>query len=567
MTSFEQLGIAPQLLRAITEMGFEQPTPVQAEVIPVLLQKRTDIIALAKTGTGKTAAFGLPLLQNIKAENRYPQALILCPTRELCLQIADDFADYIKFSESLRVVPVYGGASIENQIQLLKKGAHIIVATPGRLIDLIDRKVAKLDKVERVVLDEADEMLNMGFSESIDQILSHLPIERNIMLFSATMPTGIRAIASKYMHEPIEITVGRKNEGAENVKHIAYTVHAKDKYLALKRLADYVPDIYGIVFCRTRRETQEVAEKLIQDGYNADSLHGDLSQAQRDAVMNKFRIRNTQLLVATDVAARGIDVDDLTHVINYNLPDDPEVYTHRSGRTGRAGKKGTSVAIVNLKEKHVIRQIEKIINKQFSWAKVPSGREVCEKQLFHMIDKLEKVEIDQNEIESYLPMVFKKLEWLDKEELITRLVSLEFSRFIEYYRNAVDINQNEGSARGEGRSRGEGGNVAQASRKGFTRLFINLGKSDGLFPNTLIDFINKCTPGTKVPVGKIDLYDKFSFFEVDKNCAEYVASTMSEAKFGKRRVAVDLSQEKGGEPRHRDERKDGFRRNKKRDRY
>ncbi len=408
MRTFEELGIAPDIRRAIEELGFELPMPVQEEVIPHLLSGTPDIIALAQTGTGKTAAFGLPIIQKTNIRKKIPQTLILCPTRELCLQIAGDLADFSKYIDDITILPVYGGSSIESQIKTLKRGVNIIVATPGRLIDLIKRKTVSLENVHTVVLDEADEMLNMGFSEDIDEILSYVPQGRSMLLFSATMPQEIGKITRKYMSNPTEITIGRKNEGAQNVKHVYYTVHAKDKYLALKRIADYYPNIYGIIFCRTRKETQEIADKLIQDGYDADSLHGDLSQAQRDYVMNKFRLRNLQLLVATDVAARGLDVDNVTHVINYGLPDDTEIYTHRSGRTGRAGKTGTSISIIHVKEKGKVVRIEKIINKKFEKRPIPKGDIICEKQLFNFVDKVEKVKVNEGEIARLLPSIFKK---------------------------------------------------------------------------------------------------------------------------------------------------------------
>ncbi|MDR0995901.1 MAG: DEAD/DEAH box helicase [Tannerella sp.] len=439
MKNFEELGVAAPILKAIREMGFETPMPVQEEVIPFLLGDDNDVIALAQTGTGKTAAYGLPILQKIDIPDARPQALILCPTRELCLQISDDLNQYAKYLEQLVVLPVYGGSSIEVQIKALRRGVHVIVATPGRLIDLLNRKAAHLDAVKNVVLDEADEMLNMGFSDSIDAVLATVPPARNMLLFSATMPQEIAAITSKYMHEPKEIVIGHKNEGNANIRHVYYMVRAQDKYLALKRIADYYPNIYGIVFCRTRRETQEIADKLIHDGYNADSLHGDLSQAQRDAVMQKFRLRNIQLLVATDVAARGLDVDDLTHVIHYGLPDDVESYTHRSGRTARAGKTGISIAICHVKEKSKIRAIEKIVGKEFERGEIPDGKAICEKQIFSLVDRIEKVDIDEEEIAGLMPSVMRKLAWLDKEDIVKRMVSLEFNRMIEYYKKAGDI--------------------------------------------------------------------------------------------------------------------------------
>jgi ATP-dependent RNA helicase DeaD len=443
MSTFKELGIRPELLRALDDLGFENPMPVQEKVIPILLGSKTDIVALAQTGTGKTAAFGLPLIQQTDLSSRIPEALILCPTRELCLQITGDLNDFATYVSDLKILPVYGGSSIEVQIKALRKGVHIVVATPGRLQDLIRRKAIVLTQVKTVILDEADEMLNMGFLDSINEILEEIPSSRNMLMFSATMPEPLARIARKYMSHPAEITVGERNTGAENIRHVYYTVHAKDKYVALKRIVDYYPSVYGIVFCRTRKDTQEIADKLIQDGYNAEALHGDLSQVQRDSVMQKFRIRHLQLLVATDVAARGIDVADLTHIINYSLPDDIQAYTHRSGRTGRAGKAGISISIINLKEKFLIRQIEKIINKTFTQGKVPGGKEICEKQLFNLIHKMEQVEIDHPEIDSFLPAIYRKLEWLEKEEVIKRFVALEFNRFLEYYRNAKDINATE----------------------------------------------------------------------------------------------------------------------------
>ena len=415
MKTFEELGVSAEIRRAIEEMGYEQPMPVQEEVIPYLLGENNDVVALAQTGTGKTAAFGLPLIQKINVNRKEPQSLILCPTRELCLQIAGDLNDYSKYIDGLRVLPVYGGSSIESQIRSLKRGVHIIVATPGRLIDLMERKTVSLATIDNVVMDEADEMLNMGFTDSINAILADVPQERNTLLFSATMSPEIARISKNYLRNAKEITIGRKNEGTANVKHVVYCVHAKDKYAALKRIVDYYPDIYGIIFCRTRKETQEIADKLMQEGYNADSLHGELSQAQRDAVMQKFRIRNLQLLVATDVAARGLDVDDLTHVINYGLPDDTESYTHRSGRTGRAGKTGTSIAIINLREKGKMKEIERIISKKFVVGEMPTGKQICEKQLYKVIDELEKVKVNEDEIEDFMPAVYRKLDWLSKD--------------------------------------------------------------------------------------------------------------------------------------------------------
>ena len=553
MKTFDELAIAPEIIRAIAELGFEKPMPVQEQVIPLLLNNDTDILALAQTGTGKTAAFGIPVIQQIDLTINQPQALILCPTRELCMQITNDLTDYSKYMNKLRVLPVYGGASMETQINGLKKGVHIVVATPGRLMDLMRRKAIKMNHVTKVILDEADEMLNMGFSESIDTILAELPGERNTLLFSATMPPEILRIAHKYMNNPAEVTIGRKNEGAENISHVCYMVQARDKYLTLKRLADYYPNIYGIVFCRTRRETQEIADKLITDGYSAEALHGDLSQSQRDAVMQKFRVKHIQLLVATDVAARGIDVDDLTHIINYNLPDDPSAYTHRSGRTGRAGKAGISIVIANLKEKFIIRQIEKKVGKQFLMAQVPNGREVCEKQLFHMVDKLEKVEVDHAGIESYLPMVLSKLSWLDKEELIKRLVSLEFNRFLNYYQNSRDLNQREEyaterpkiDAKRSTRSFKELRDFDSfSSRSNSSRMFINMGKVDGLYPNSLIDLVRKQMNGNRVKIGKIQMMNRHSIFEVENMDARSMVDAFGSVEVDNRRIFLKADGDK-----------------------
>lgn len=531
-------------------MGYVSPMPVQEEVIPYLLGENNDVVALAQTGTGKTAAFGLPIIQKINIKNRVPQSLILCPTRELCLQIAGDLNDYSKYVDGLKVLPVYGGSSIDSQIRSLKKGVHIIVATPGRLLDLMERKTVSLATVSNVIMDEADEMLNMGFTDSINAILADVPEDRNTLLFSATMSPEIARISKKYLRNAKEITIGRKNEGTNNVKHVAYTVHAKDKYAALKRIADYYPQIYGIIFCRTRKETQEIADKLMQDGYNADSLHGELSQAQRDAVMQKFRIRNLQILVATDVAARGLDVDDLTHVINYGLPDDTESYTHRSGRTGRAGKTGTSIAIINLREKGKLREIERILGKKFEVGEMPTNKQICEKQLLKVIDDVEKVKVSEEEIADYMPAIYRKLEWLDKEDIIKRMVSLEFNRFLEYYRDREEIeiprdsrgerSGKERPARGD--DKGKSGRKAEA---GFTRLFISLGKADSFFPNQLIDLINRNTE-RRVRIGRIDLMKSFSFFEVDEKQAQMVLKALNKATVGGRKVTVEIAGEESG---------------------
>lgn len=538
-------------------MGYEHPMPVQEEVIPYLLGVGNDVIALAQTGTGKTAAFGLPVLQKVNPDNRATQAVILSPTRELCLQIAGDLKEYSRYIDNLHVLAVYGGSSIESQIRSLRKGAQVIVATPGRLIDLMHRGVARLDAVENVVLDEADEMLNMGFTESINEILAGVPAERNTLLFSATMGKEIERIAKSYLHDYKEIVVGSRNEGAENVNHIYYLVHAKDKYAALKRVVDYYPRIYGIIFCRTRLETQEVADHLIRDGYNAEALHGDLSQAQRDLTMQKFRQHHTQLLVATDVAARGLDVEDLTHVINYGLPDDVENYTHRSGRTGRAGKRGTSISIIHLREKGKVRIIEKVIGKKFEVGTLPEPQEICTKQLYKVMDELERIEVNDTEIAPFMPEIYRKLDWLTKEDLIKRIVSREFGHFLRYYADAPVIEQptgrdaKDGSGKADGRSRRErrkgGSEGTHQAEEGYTRLFINLGKRDNFYAREIINLVNRHVRGAKVEIGRIDLTNNCSFFEVPDADAPLVLSKMKRVKVGDRKVVVDHAERTDGQ--------------------
>ena len=550
MKTFEELGVSPEIRKAIEELGYENPMPVQEEVIPYLLGNGNDVVALAQTGTGKTAAFGLPLIQKIDVKNCVPQALVLCPTRELCLQIAGDLTDYSKYITDLKILPVYGGSSIDSQIRSVKRGVHIIVATPGRLIDLMERKVARLETVRNVVMDEADEMLNMGFTDSINTILENVPKDRNTLMFSATMSPEIARIAKTYLHDAKEITIGTKNEGSKNVNHVAYIVHAKDKYLALKRVVDFYPQIYGIVFCRTRKETQEIADKLIQDGYSADSLHGELSQAQRDLVMQKFRQRHLQLLVATDVAARGLDVDSLTHVINYGLPDDIESYTHRSGRTGRAGKTGISIAIINLREKGKMREIERIIKKKFEVSELPTGKEICEQQLIKVIDDIEKVKVSEEEIETFLPGVYRKLDWLSKEDLIKRVVSLEFNRFLDYYKNAPEIEQpkaNDKKAETKESRKGDKEKVGRKAEKGYTRLFLNLGKTDGFYTNQIIDLVNRNLKKERIQIGRIDLMQNFSFFEVIQEQAPQVLKALNKVVLsGGRKVCVEIAGENTG---------------------
>ena len=567
MKTFAELGLKEQILNAITEIGYEQPTPVQAAVIPVLLGTENaddaattasiptqDIIALAQTGTGKTAAYGLPVLQNVNADDRSTQIVILSPTRELCLQISDDLKDYSRYIDGLHVVAVYGGTGIESQIRQLRKGCQIIVATPGRLIDLIHRGAARLEAVRNVVLDEADEMLNMGFTESIDEILSAIPSEHQTLLFSATMGPDIERIAKNYLRDYREIVVGSRNEGAEHVNHIYYAVRAQDKYAALKRIVDYFPRIYGIIFCRTRLETQEVADHLIRDGYSAEALHGDLAQAQRDLTMQKFRNHRTQLLVATDVAARGLDVNELTHVINYGLPDDVENYTHRSGRTGRAGKRGTSISIIHLREKGKVRVIERVIGKKFEVGTLPEPKEICTKQLYKVIDNLEHTEPDEEQIAPFLPEVMHKLEWLTKEELVKRLVQQEFGRFLTYYADAPEIVQptareereekgNKHDRRDDKRARNAKGNPV--AEEGYTRLFLNFGKRDNFFAREIINLVNRYVKG-KVEIGRIDLLNNCSFFEVPEEQAELVMGKMAKAKVGERRVVVDFADRADG---------------------
>lgn len=555
MKTFEELGVSEEIRRAIEEMGFENPMPVQEEVIPYLLGTRNDVIALAQTGTGKTAAFGIPLLQRIDTRIPQTQAIVLSPTRELCLQIADDLKDYSKYVPGIHVIPVYGGASIETQIRALKKGVHIIVATPGRLIDLMNRGVAKLGAVSNVVLDEADEMLNMGFSEDLNTILAGVPEERNTLLFSATMSKEIEKIARTYLHDPKEIVVGSRNEGAENVNHIYYMVSAKDKYLALKRIVDFHPRIYAIIFCRTKVETQDIADKLIKDGYNAESLHGDLSQQQRDLTMQKFRQHLTQLLVATDVAARGLDVDDLTHVINYGMPDDIENYIHRSGRTGRAGKKGTSIAIVHTREKGKIKQVERHLGKNFQVGEMPSPEEICKKQLYKVMDQIVKTDVDEDQIAPFMQDISRYFEFVDKDELIKKIVSVEFGKFLDYYANAPEVRIETGKksrdeVRRERKERGRGGR--RQTEEGYSRLFINLGKKDGFYPGEVMQFINRYVKG-HVAVGHIDLQNTFSFIEVGNNDAEKVMSGLTGVNYKGREVRCNSGDEPGrqGSPSRR----------------
>lgn len=563
LLTFDDLGVSAPLMQAVEELGFEHPMPIQAQVIPVILGhteagEGRDVVGLAQTGTGKTAAFGLPVLQNIDLRKAEPQALVLAPTRELCLQIASDLQDYSKYLKGIAILPVYGGSSIGSQIGALKRGVHVVVATPGRLIDLMERGAVSLAKVKTLVLDEADEMLNMGFQEDIETILGGVPEDHRTMLFSATMPKTIAEIAKKYLNNAVEITIGHKNAGSANVNHVYYLVHAKDKYAALKRIVDYYPNIYGIIFCRTKLDTQEIAKNLMDEGYNADALHGDLSQEQRDLVMRKFRTRHLQLLVATDVAARGLDVDDLTHVINYGLPDDLEVYTHRSGRTGRAGKKGTSICIVHIKERRRLKDIERFIGKQFEKGQIPTTERIIEKQLFNLADRLEKVDVQEEQIEKYMDSVLKKLGWLSAEDLVKRIVSLEFNRMLEFYKGSENLDipeerkPREKGAKREKRERGAVKDGAEGkavkAETGFTRIFINLGKRDGIFPKQLIALMNAHVHH-RIEMGRIDLLSNFSFFEVPEQDARFVIKDMDGADWKGRRISVSIAGEEQPNPK------------------
>ena len=545
MKTFEELGVSEVIRKAIEELGFVQPMPVQEEVIPYLLGNQNDVIALAQTGTGKTAAFGIPLLERIDTSRRETQALVLSPTRELCLQITDDIRDFAKYMDGIHVEAVYGGAAIEPQVRALKKGVQIIVATPGRLVDMLHRGKAHLEEVNNIVLDEADEMLNMGFSDSINEIFESLPLEHNTLMFSATMSKEVERVAQTYLHDYKEIVVGSRNEGAENVNHIYYLVNAKDKYLALKRIVDYYPRIFAIIFCRTKIETQEIADKLIKDGYNAESLHGDLSQQQRDLTMQKFRQHLTQLLVATDVAARGLDVDDLTHVINFGLPDDIENYTHRSGRTGRAGKKGTSISIVHSREKFKIRNIEKEIGKEFVKAEIPSAEEICKKQLYKVMDQIVKTDVDDEEIAPFMKDINRYFEYIDKEELIKKIVSLEFGKFLAYYAEAPEIEEVKPDKK-EKKPQTDKQKLQNKAQKGYRRLFINLGKRDGFYPGELMQTLNRFVGGRQ-EVGHIDLLDTISYFEVPEKDAKKVMIQLSGIRYKGRTVRCNDADE-GGRP-------------------
>lgn len=550
MTTFLETGLNQELLDAISDLGFINPTPIQEKTIPLLLESDEDIIAFAQTGTGKTAAFGLPSVQLTDVSKHHTQTLVLAPTRELCLQITKDMKDFAKNSAGLRVLAVYGGSSIENQIRDLKKGAQIVVATPGRAKDLLKRRKLNIDRIDRIVLDEADEMLTMGFKDDLDAILSKTPDDKQTLLFSATMSKEMARITKKYMHDPIEVQVAKMNVGTTNVDHILFETTARNRFEALKRIIDVNPNIYSIVFCRTRRETNEIAHKLGHAGYNADAINGDLSQAQRDDVMGRFRTKRLQILVATDVAARGIDVNDLTHVINYNLPDEPEIYTHRSGRTGRAGKSGISVVIVHTRETKKIKAIERFSGITFKKELIPTGEEICQAQLFTLMDKIDKIEVDEDRIAPFLPKIYEKLDDLSREDLIKHMVSAEFNRFLSYYKNAADINVKEDKRQPR----------SHRSSVGFTRFFINLGKKDKLNPARLIGLINEALDDSSIEIGRIDLMATFSFFEIDSAAAERLHKNINNNNmvFNGRRISVEPSEEK---------KKGGKRKGRKNDKY
>ena len=576
MSQFTDFGLNPALVKAIKEMGFENPMPIQEKAIPVLLERDVDFVGLAQTGTGKTAAFGLPLLNKIDETQHCVQALILCPTRELCMQITRDLRNYARYIPEILIVPVYGGASIELQFKDLAKKPQIIVATPGRLRDMIRRNRVDFSNVKTMILDEADEMLNMGFQEEVDDILEYMPKEgRHTMLFSATMPKEVEAILNKYMTDPVKVAVGERNSGTANVDHIYYMMAAKDRYSVLKRIIDYTPAIYGIIFCRTKLETQEIADNLIQDGYNAAALHGDLSQGMRDNVMDHFRKRSLQLLVATDVAARGIDVKELTHIINYNLPDDIETYVHRSGRTGRADKRGLCLSLINLREKSKIKRIEKIVGRPFEKGMIPTGKEVCEKQLFNHIDRIEHVDINREEIDDYLPVVFRKLEWMSREELITRMVALNFNRFLDYYKDAIDLNVDE---KDEKKDRRELKKEREHRDKTMKRLYFGMGKNDHILPQKIIGKINDVTHSKNIPIGRIDLYGDYSYVDVDESFVPMILDCFADPHNNPRGIVVEVAKEQPerkksgekkdfGEKKERKERRDRDEFREKRNRH
>ena len=539
MNNFKNLGIEHKLIESISELGFENPTPVQEKAIPLVLNDRSDLIALAQTGTGKTAAFGLPSIQQIDLKNKNIQTIVLCPTRELCIQISKDLISYSKFLKAIKITPVYGGASIENQIKAIRKGTHIIVGTPGRTKDLIKKKVLNFKSVNRVVLDEADEMLSMGFKDDLDFILDTTSENRQTLLFSATMSKEVRSISKRFMNDANEITVEKLNSGSKNVEHHIYNVSSRDKYATLKRISDFNPEIYGIVFCRTRRETKDIASKFINDGYSADAIHGDLSQSQRDDVMSRFRDKTIQMLIATDVAARGLDVNSLTHVINYSLPDDPEVYTHRSGRTGRAGNKGISVVISNSRESRKIKSIENKSQIKFLKMDVPSGKDICSKQLFKLIEKIEKVKVDEKQISPFLPDIYEKLNWLSREDLIKHFVSAEFNRFLDYYKKSRDIKSDNGT---DNKSKDFSKSIRRS--KDFENLSVNVGRKQGITPIELISLVNRITKSNEIEIGSIDIRQSYTIFEIDKTITKSLIKSSSKLDHNGVDLKVTVSKEK-----------------------
>lgn len=552
MSTFKELGLNDEILKALTDLGYETPSEIQEKAVPQVISSTQDLKAFAQTGTGKTAAFSLPVLQQLNANDKSTQAIILSPTRELAVQIGKNIESFSKYMKGVNVLTVYGGANIDEQIRGLRKGVQIVVGTPGRTVDLIKRGRLKLENVQWLILDEADEMLNMGFKDELDQVLEVTPEDKQTLLFSATFPREVESIARNYMDNPVEITAGQKNKGSDNVTNEYYVVTERNRYPALKRICDANPDVYGIVFCRTKRETAQVAENLIQDGYNADALHGDLSQAQRDGVMQKFRNKSLQILVATDVAARGLDVNNLTHVINYKLPDQTEAYTHRSGRTGRAGNKGISIALITNKEVGRLRPIERKINKKFDKKEVPSGEEICKSQLFSLINNVKETEVNHDQIDTYLESIYSSLEGLSREDLIQKFVSVEFNKFLKYYTNSRDLNEAErGRADDRGKSRDD---------ENMTRFFINLGRKDDLNPGKLIGLINEQEITDNVEIGQIEILDTFSFFELDKNFTDETISSFEGAEFSGRSVNVEITQKKkrsGGGGRGRRDRRGG----------
>lgn len=542
MSSFAAIGIRGDILKGLDTLGVTVPTPVQEKVIPLFIERQSDLVGLAQTGTGKTAAFGVPLIQLTDVRRKKIQALVLCPTRELCVQVARDMGDYSRYVAGMKITAVYGGASIIGQINELRKGSQIVVATPGRLLDLIRRRNVDISAIQSLVLDEADEMLQMGFQDELNAILAETPASKNTLLFSATMPKELAKIAGKYMKDPVEVTIGRRNAGAENVRHIYYTVQARDRYAALKRIVDLNPNMYSIIFCRTRQETKDIADKLIQEGYRADALHGDLSQGQRDHVMKKFRRKNLQMLVATDVAARGLDVKDLTHVVNYNLPDEIAAYTHRSGRTGRAGKTGISIAIVHMREKHKIREIEKMLSRKFEQGRIPTGHEICEKQVLSLIDSVKQVGIDHERIAPFLSDIYEILGSLDREELIQRFVSVEFNRFLEYYKNAPDLNVSAKEKKGSLAEREKGGSEHKPSRRQkFTRFLLNVGKRDGIHPARLIGEINEAAGNSKIKIGKIEIMHNSAMLEADSKFTQEIVDVFEHLMINGRAVSVTIA--------------------------